>query len=276
MIDQRARDYNDAQVKKGRLPSELLAWLERFDIRTFQLAAGVEVDGYVGDVTRRKAKYIVGEGWDPVAVIDLSHWNRLAESNQAFCSAAGVILKATQGTGYNDPTFNERALCALLERKPVGAYHFLTDAPGAAQADHFADTWERVAGEGRALLAPVLDVEKDGFDDAAPAELIMARAHDFTDRIEQRLGLVPVLYTYSSFWYYRLARGDLSRWDRLWLARYNRCLYEGKVGRAIRRAHGDQVIAWQWRGGSGQWPGVIGACDVNLMAPGGLDKWRIE
>jgi lysozyme len=48
-----------------------------------------------------------------------------------------VILKATQGTGFVDPTFLERAAEARSASLLVSAYHFLDASSPAQQAAHF-------------------------------------------------------------------------------------------------------------------------------------------
>src|SRR5271169_4494007 len=72
-------------------------------------------------------------------VIDISHYETVSQ-NFAETAAAGiaaVILKATQGTGFVDPTFLARAAEAKAAGLLVGAFHFLDGSSPAAQVAHF-------------------------------------------------------------------------------------------------------------------------------------------
>ena len=276
-------DWNVREIERGNLAANELAWLNDFGVTLFQLACGLERDGYAGPATRRNSRRLIAEGWQPEVVIDLSHHNADV-SLSAMCAAGnvrGVVLKATEGATYTDRRFVERCRWLCHNGVPVTAYHFLRDTSDpVAQADHFVDTWQRalwISGGPAVTLTPVLDVESDGFKKATPGDEIMKLAHAFSDRFRERTGRDPVFYSYPSFWAYRLKGADLSRWW-LWMARYNRCLYEGanerKPGRLLEARHKDRVIAWQWRGFNGLWPGIKGAVDINLLAPYGLERWR--
>lgn len=59
-------------------------------------------------------------------VIDLSHHNDEPDWETLLVSGTlGVILKASEGTTYVDPTFYDRAQNALLYGLKVASYHFL-------------------------------------------------------------------------------------------------------------------------------------------------------
>jgi hypothetical protein len=72
-------------------------------------------------------------------VIDISHYENVSQDFVATAKAgiAAVILKATQGTGFVDPTFLSRAAEARAAGLEVGAYHFLDGSNPAEQAAHF-------------------------------------------------------------------------------------------------------------------------------------------
>jgi lysozyme len=81
-------------------------------------------------------------------VIDLSHYDNV---NQDFTTVAAsgivaVILKATQGVNFVDPTFLPRATAARAAGLLVGAYHFLDDSPPADQTAHFLTVASSEAG----------------------------------------------------------------------------------------------------------------------------------
>jgi lysozyme len=119
-------------------------------------------------------------------VVDLSHYN----SNVDFAAmraggVAGVIHKATQGTGYVDPTYAQRKPLALQAGLLWGAYHFGTNDDAGAQADHFLST---VQPDGSVVL--VLDFESNG-----AASMSLAQAKQFLQAVAARTGQQPVLYT---------------------------------------------------------------------------------
>src|SRR5689334_12841379 len=89
------------------------------------------------------------------AVIDLSHHDTVesfAKVKQGGILAA--IHKATQGTGFVDPTYQQHREAAEAEGLLWGAYHFGTAADGVFQAEHFLDV---VNPDANTLL--VLDFE---------------------------------------------------------------------------------------------------------------------
>jgi len=97
---------------------------------------------------------------DPIA-IDLSHHNTInSNANPSRAKAAGlqaVFHKATQGTGYTDPTYADRKAMALKYDMPFIAYHFLEHGNVTAQIDHFLEVADPVSGE-----RVVIDYEENG------------------------------------------------------------------------------------------------------------------
>jgi lysozyme len=74
--------------------------------------------------------------WD--TVVDLSHWEAWVDFAQARAAGgAAIILKATQGTGFVDPTFASRAVGANASGLLPGAYHFFDTSDPTAQAGYF-------------------------------------------------------------------------------------------------------------------------------------------
>jgi lysozyme len=72
-------------------------------------------------------------------VFDISHYENVSQDfvTTAQAGIAAVILKATQGTGFVDPTFLPRVAEARAAGLLVGAYHFLDGSSPAEQAAHF-------------------------------------------------------------------------------------------------------------------------------------------
>ena len=83
---------------------------------------------------------------DPV--IDLSHHNPEPDFVRLKSAGlVGVILKATEGTGYVDPTFAPRRERAKALDLAVVGYHFLRHGQAAQQMANFLDVLHPVKGE---------------------------------------------------------------------------------------------------------------------------------
>src|SRR5262245_19938800 len=74
-------------------------------------------------------------------VLAISHHNAVtAWSSVRGAGIVGIIHKATQGTGYVDPTYLERARGALNAGLVWGAYHFGDGSDPQKQVDNFLRT----------------------------------------------------------------------------------------------------------------------------------------
>jgi len=102
---------------------------------------------------------------DPIFV-DLSHWNPTPDWQKLKAGGVtGVILKATEGTSYVDPTFAERYAAALDAGLATASYHFLKAGGIPQQMDLFLDTVQPRPGERMCI---------DHEDDASLKELEQA------------------------------------------------------------------------------------------------------
>lgn len=150
----------------------------------------------------------------PIQGIDVSRWQR--EVDFAKAAASGITFcfcKATEGLAHVDPRFAAN-WPALAEAGLIrGAYHFGRPAADAAgQADFFFDTVRPATGD----LPLVLDLEKD--DGLAPRD-VRAWTVAFVERLRERMGAPPIIYTGLYFW--RDEAGDGAALDcPLWLAAY--------------------------------------------------------
>jgi lysozyme len=181
------------------------------------------------------------------AVLDLSHWQEVVDFTAvAQSGTAAVILKATQGTGWVDPTFADRAAAAAAAGLMVGAYHFLDASDPLAQADHFLS----VAG-----FLPVLALD---LEPAPPTRLAVSAAGAAASRIAGQKGQWPVVYTGR----FEVPAADaiLSQCP-LWLAEYG--------SRPVCPPGWAAWRLWQYTS-SGTVPGVAGPCDRSRFA-GSLD-----
>ena len=92
----------------------------------------------------------------PVRGVDVSvyqgriDWDTLAEQGISF-----AFIKATEGSGSEDPNFQRNWGQARQSGLRVGAYHFFSfDSGGDTQAENFIRAVEPVEG----MLPPVVDV----------------------------------------------------------------------------------------------------------------------
>lgn len=71
-------------------------------------------------------------------VADLSHWDPAEDYRTVKADGiVGVIYKATEGSGYTDPTYVAQQQAAKTEGLKWGAYHFATAASLNGQIDNF-------------------------------------------------------------------------------------------------------------------------------------------
>lgn len=119
-------------------------------------------------------------------VIDLSHFNAVTSFADVKQSGiVGVIHKATQGTGWTDPTYNSRKQQALAAGLWWGAYHFGTNDDGAAQAQYFLS---QVNPGPQDLLA--LD-----FEENPSSQMSIAQAEQFVTEVYKQTGRYPGFYS---------------------------------------------------------------------------------
>jgi lysozyme len=148
-------------------------------------------------------------------ICDISGWNGSPEHgvNFATMKAAGVsavYIKATQGLTSIDSQFiiSRNAAEGILS---WGVYHFVTTQGGVAQADHLLT----VIGSRTGQLPITLDVEQQSIS----AQIIK----DCVQRIEERTGSLPLIYTSVNFWgkvYGATAKRWVSDHCELWVAHW--------------------------------------------------------
>ena len=121
-------------------------------------------------------------------------WNKVVQDPQKIRFA---YIKATEGTTYVDPTFDENRKGATAAGLKNGAYHFYSLAtPPINQAYNFIN---KVHALGVSDLPPMLDIEKQPM----PADLAQYEAdlHTWLDTVEKALGQKPIIYTAYYYWH---------------------------------------------------------------------------
>lgn len=194
------------------------------------------------------------------AVLDLSHWQPVTNWSLVRSSGAlGVILKATQGSHWVDPTFVRRAMDAHASGLLVGAYHFLDASDTAIQTEHFLT----IAG-GLPLLA--LDIEHNSLSTGTAS---VEQAAEMSSRVYASRGRAPLCYVGREGpdgWGTGLPNAILSRCD-LWFPEYGVETPRLPVG-------WDEWKLWQWSK-MGTVPGIVGPVDLSRWngTPDELRAW---
>jgi lysozyme len=120
-------------------------------------------------------------------IIDLSHHNKSVDlATVKTTEITAIIHKATQGTNFVDPRYQERKAQALKLGFLWGSYHFGTGVNSIAQADHFLEV---VKPGPQDLL--VLDFEEN----PKGTTMDLLQAHNFVEHIYNCIGRYPGLYS---------------------------------------------------------------------------------
>lgn len=167
-------------VARGVLwPNRLLA--AGYDVR------GVDVSSYQGTID----------------------WPRLAAQDVDF-----AYVKATEGSGFVDDTFETNLRGAREAGVLVGAYHFFSfESPGRTQAEHVVATVPAQEG----LLPVAIDVEHYGefYRDPPDPEAIRAELRVLVATLREHYGVEPVIYATQAA-YSRYVAGEFTA-SPLWI-----------------------------------------------------------
>ena len=153
----------------------------------------------------------------PVRGVDLSSWQGavdwevLASQDIRF-----AFIKATEGSSFVDPQFDDNWAAAAQTDLRIGAYHFFSfESSGHAQAELFCRTVSRV----ERMLPPVVDVEYYGkFRSEKDIDLPAVRQElrALIDALTAAYGTKPILYADGAS-YRTIIRGafdDCGLWFR--------------------------------------------------------------
>ena len=191
--------------------------------------------------------------------IDISSWQRgikLAKLEADF-----VIVKATEGIGYTDPSFETLYSEAKAAGKRLGVYHFARPTASndaVAEADWFYSQIKGCVGE--AIL--VLDWEDENQHNTAWAKR-------WLDRVKELTGVAPMIYMSESVanahdWS-AVVKADYG----LWVARYRDYGIDynydmSDAGAKPTVKHWPFYAMWQWTS-SGRLTGYNCNLDCNVF-----------
>jgi GH25 family lysozyme M1 (1,4-beta-N-acetylmuramidase) len=136
---------------------------------------------------------------------DVSNYQPSVDWSAAYTAGARfVLIKATEGTDYIDPTFSSHYTGATSAGFIRGGYHFAhpDESTGASQADYFLANGGGWSGDG-ITLPGMLDIEynPDGSTcyDLSAADMV-AWISDFVDTYQASTGVYPLIYTTDDWW----------------------------------------------------------------------------
>lgn len=140
--------------------------------------------------------------------IDISSYQ--AELNAGIVPSDFVIIKATEGTNYINPTWEEQAGQVTQANKLLGFYHFASIGNPITEADFFISVVKNYIG--KAIL--VLDFEAGAINAWGNVG-----ARQFLNRVKEKTGINPMIYM-SSDVTRQFNWSIISSTNPLWVAQY--------------------------------------------------------
>ncbi|KAF2496588.1 putative N,O-diacetyl muramidase [Lophium mytilinum] len=146
----------------------------------------------------------VGVAEAVVQGFDISHYQTNVNFGAAYSSGARfVIIKATEGNTYQDPSFSSHYTAATAAGFIRGGYHFARPdgASGTAQASYFVAHGGGWSGDGETLPG-MLDIEYGptsacyGLSTSAMVSWIT----DFVNQYHSLTGRYPMIYSTNDWW----------------------------------------------------------------------------
>ncbi len=147
--------------------------------------------------------------------IDVSYYQR--NIDWAAARDDGVVyafIRVSDGSTFVDPRFQENWAGARAAGVKRGAYQFFrSNRDAVVQADLLLDQMGALQDGD---LPPVLDVEST---DGQTSATVRRKIKQWTDRVEARLGIKPIVYTGPYFWRDQVKGTDHAA-NPLWVAHY--------------------------------------------------------
>lgn len=195
--------------------------------------------------------------------VDVSHyqgsinWKSVRKDGVEF-----AFIKATEGTNYVDPSFQDNYPAARDAGVVRGAYHFARpDASGgAAQADYLYQNGGKWTADGLTLPA-ALDIEYNPYGSSCyglSPKAMVGWITDFLGRYQALSGRYAVIYTTADWW--KTCTGNHNGFSNnhpLWLARY------ASSRGSLPDGWGFHTV-WQYTS-SGKIGGISGGVDRNYF-----------
>lgn len=180
--------------------------------------------------------------------IDISSYQ--AELNAGIVPSDFVIIKATEGTNYINPTWEEQAGQVIQTNKLLGFYHFASVGNPIAEADFFISVVKDYIG--KAVL--VLDFEAGAINAWGNVG-----GRQFLNRVKEKTGINPMIYM-SAEVTRQFNWSIISNTTPLWVAQY-----------ASMSPTGYQSEPWTDGNGYGAWSS---AAIHQYSSAGSLANWN--
>jgi len=189
------------------------------------------------------------------------NWSSVASKGGKF-----VYIKATEGTGYRNPSFAKQYNGSYKAGLIRGAYHFARPdiSSGTTQANYFVDHGGGWSADGKTLPG-ALDMEYNPYGATCyglSGSSMVQWVRDFSNRVKARTNRYPTIYTSTSWWNQCTGgSGIFGGTNPLWVPRYGSSVGTLPAGWGVR-------TIWQYAD-SGTFPG-----DQNRFN-GALDRLKI-
>lgn len=185
-------------------------------------------------------------------LIDIYHNVTVTDWNKVKENVDGVYIKATEGTTYTDPSFEEYSKMAISKDIPIGFYHYFwptADSQNSKQqADYFYNTIKNYKYE----FYPVLDAEEsNNLDKQTISYDIKAFCDEFLRISNEKV----MIYCSPTFIDEYLDKQILTSYN-LWIAEYN---VDSPVDTAIWHSYD----MWQYEADDSI-PGIVGKVDGDI------------
>jgi lysozyme len=171
-------------------------------------------------------------------------WQKVRDQDIRF-----AIIKSTEGVGWFSSYFDEQWAGAKSVGILRGSYHYLHAAEdGTAQADFFLSKVNVQDGD----LPPFLDIEGTNNEKATNSQFI-GNAQKWLERVEQKTGRRPIVYSTAAFLRERLNgnNGAPPPWAhkyQTWVAQYFFSYSADGGGQPTQPAGWGDWIFWQYSG----------------------------
>ncbi len=154
--------------------------------------------------------------------------------------ADGVIVKATQGTGYVNPKCNHQWDLAGQLGKLRGLYHYAGGGNPVAEAQFFINNIKNYVGQG------VLILDWESYQNASWGNANWAR--QFVDEVHRLTGVWPLIYVQeSALWQVANCANDCG----VWVAKYASMNWNSWTvpNMAVSSGAFKFITGWQYTGG---------------------------
>ena len=188
--------------------------------------------------------------WRPAGIqgMDVSSHQGNVDWSRAWAQGSRfAYAKASEGTTYRNPNFNQQYNGAYNSGMVRGAYHFALPnvSSGAEQANYFVNSGGGWSADGK-TLPPLLDIEYNPYASLGNTCFNMTHGQmvnwirDFSNTVKARTGRAPMIYTTTDWWITCTGNSAAFRDNPLHIASYNH------VGAGRLPASWNVYSVWQY------------------------------